>query len=60
MRRLFLPACLVLIATVPAAWAEDCDRSDDSQSMMNICANADYQAADNILVGGVELGIGRL
>ncbi|CDX24948.1 conserved exported hypothetical protein [Mesorhizobium sp. ORS 3324] len=46
MRRLFLPACLILLATAPAAWAEDCDRSDDSQSMMNICADADYQAAD--------------
>lgn len=46
MRRLFLPACLLLLATAPAAWAQDCDRSDDSQSMMNICADADYQAAD--------------
>ncbi|RUX30801.1 lysozyme inhibitor LprI family protein [Mesorhizobium sp. M2A.F.Ca.ET.042.01.1.1] len=45
MRRLFLPACLVLLATAPAAFAEDCDRSDDSQSMLNICADADYQAA---------------
>ena len=46
MRRLVLPACLVLLATPPAAFAEDCDRNDDSQSMMNICAAADYQAAD--------------
>ncbi|MGX5802691.1 lysozyme inhibitor LprI family protein [Bradyrhizobium sp. Arg314] len=46
MRRLFLSACLVLLATAPAAFAEDCDRNDDSQSMMNICADADYQAAD--------------
>ncbi|WP_027166666.1 lysozyme inhibitor LprI family protein [Mesorhizobium sp. WSM3224] len=46
MRRLFLSACLVFLATAPAAWAEDCDRGDDSQSMMNICADADRQAAD--------------
>ncbi|TPI35310.1 DUF1311 domain-containing protein [Mesorhizobium sp. B3-1-6] len=46
MRRLLLPACLVLLATAPAAFAEDCDRNDDSQSMLNICADADYQAAD--------------
>ena len=45
MRRLLLSACLVL-AAAPAAFAEDCDRNDDSQSMLNICADADYQAAD--------------
>ncbi|WP_292343918.1 lysozyme inhibitor LprI family protein [Mesorhizobium sp.] len=46
MRRLFLSASLVLLATVPAAWGQECDRSDDSQSMMTICANTDYEAAD--------------
>ncbi|MBZ9866499.1 lysozyme inhibitor LprI family protein [Mesorhizobium sp. CA15] len=46
MRRLVLSACLALLATAPAAFAEDCDRNDDSQSMLNICADADYQAAD--------------
>ncbi|WP_224545555.1 lysozyme inhibitor LprI family protein [Mesorhizobium sp. CA16] len=46
MRRLLLPACLALLATAPAAFAEDCDRNDDSQSMLNICADADCQAAD--------------
>ncbi len=46
MRRFFFSACLVLIAAAPAASAEECDRNDDSQSMMNICADADYQAAD--------------
>ncbi|TPJ56616.1 lysozyme inhibitor LprI family protein [Mesorhizobium sp. B2-7-1] len=46
MRRLLLSACLVLLATAPAAFAEDCDRNDDSQSMLNVCADADYQAAD--------------
>ncbi|TIP34814.1 MAG: DUF1311 domain-containing protein, partial [Mesorhizobium sp.] len=46
MRRLLLPACLVLLATAPAARAQECDRNDDSQSMLNICADADYQAAD--------------
>ncbi|MDX8445491.1 lysozyme inhibitor LprI family protein [Mesorhizobium captivum] len=46
MRRLFLSAGLVLLATVPAAWGQECDRNDDSQSMMTICANTDYEAAD--------------
>jgi uncharacterized protein YecT (DUF1311 family) len=46
MRRLLLPAWLILLATAPAAWGQECDRSDDSQSMMTICAGVDYQAAD--------------
>ncbi|MDX8504532.1 lysozyme inhibitor LprI family protein [Mesorhizobium captivum] len=46
MRRLFLSAGLVLLATIPAAWGQECDRNDDSQSMMTICANTDYEAAD--------------
>lgn len=46
MRRIFLSACLVLLAGASAAHAQECDRSDDSQQMMNICAGEDYQAAD--------------
>ena len=46
MRRTFLSACLVLLAGASVARAQECDRSDDSQQMMNICAGADYQAAD--------------
>ncbi|TPN78569.1 lysozyme inhibitor LprI family protein [Mesorhizobium sp. CU2] len=46
MRRLVLPACIVLLAANTAAWAQECDRGDDSQTMMNICADTDYQAAD--------------
>ncbi|RUT95217.1 lysozyme inhibitor LprI family protein [Mesorhizobium sp. USDA-HM6] len=46
MRRLFLSASLVLLAAVPAAWGQECDRNDDSQSMMTICASTDYEAAD--------------
>ncbi|MDX8515960.1 lysozyme inhibitor LprI family protein [Mesorhizobium captivum] len=46
MRRLFPSAGLVLLATVPAAWGQECDRNDDSQSMMTFCANTDYEAAD--------------
>ncbi len=59
MRRLVLSACLVLLATAPAAWAEDCDRNDDSQSMMNICANVDYQAADAKLNAAYKELVGR-
>ncbi|MFW8615899.1 MULTISPECIES: lysozyme inhibitor LprI family protein [Mesorhizobium] len=46
MRRMFLAACLVLLAAASVARAQECDRSDDSQQMMNICAGEDYQAAD--------------
>ena len=46
MRRMFLFACLVLLAGASVARAQECDRSDDSQQMMNICAGEDYQAAD--------------
>ncbi|RWC34079.1 MAG: lysozyme inhibitor LprI family protein [Mesorhizobium sp.] len=46
MRRMFLSACLVLLAGASVARAQECDRSDDSQQMMNICAGEDYQAAD--------------
>ena len=44
MRRIFLTACLVILAS--AAHAQDCDRSDDSQQMMNTCASEDFSAAD--------------
>jgi uncharacterized protein YecT (DUF1311 family) len=46
MSRIFLCACLLLVAGTVAARAQECDRSDDSQQMMNICAGEDYQAAD--------------
>ena len=46
MRRILLSACLVLLAGASVARAQECDRSDDSQQMMNICAGEDYQAAD--------------
>ena len=47
MRRIFLSACLVVLAASSAAWAqEECDRDDDSQQMMTICAGADHDAAD--------------
>ena len=46
MRRFFLSFCLATLAMASAAWAQECDRNDDSQSMMTICAGADYQTAD--------------
>ena len=46
MRLLFLSACLAVLATAPVAQAQECDRGDDSQDMMNVCASEDYQAAD--------------
>jgi len=46
MRRTLLSACLAVLAATTVARAQECDRSDDSQQMMNICAGEDYQAAD--------------
>ncbi|TPN00430.1 lysozyme inhibitor LprI family protein [Mesorhizobium sp. B2-3-3] len=46
MRRTFLYACLIVLAATATVRAQECDRSDDSQQMMNICAGEDYQAAD--------------
>ena len=46
MRLMLLSACLVLLAGASVARAQECDRGDDSQQMMNICAGEDYQAAD--------------
>ena len=46
MRRVFLSACLVVLVAGAAARAQECDRNDDSQQMMNICAGEDYKAAD--------------
>lgn len=46
MRRIFLSACILVLAGASAARAQECDRGDDSQQMMNICAGEDYQEAD--------------
>ncbi|RJT41106.1 lysozyme inhibitor LprI family protein [Mesorhizobium waimense] len=60
MRRLLLSACLVVLAAGSAAQAqEECDRSDDSQSMMTICAGTEYQAADAKLNAAYKDLVGR-
>ena len=46
MRLLFVSACLAVLATASTAQAQECDRNNDSQQMMTICAGEDYQAAD--------------
>ncbi|KAA3446478.1 hypothetical protein C7I87_30175 [Mesorhizobium sp. SARCC-RB16n] len=58
MRRIFLSACLAVLAASAAARAQECDRSDDSQQMMNICAGEDYQAADARLNAAYQALIG--
>jgi len=65
MHRFFLTACLVVLAS--AAHAEDCDRSDDSQQMMTICASEDFSAADaklnetyQNLISGSDANTGNL
>lgn len=67
MRRIFLPACLVILAAASAARAEDCDRNDDSQQMMNICASENFSAADaklnetyQNLIGASDANTGKL
>jgi len=59
MRRLFLSTCVAILAIAPAAWAQECDRNDDSQSMMSICAGVDYQAADAKLNAAYKDLVGR-
>ncbi|MER8371257.1 lysozyme inhibitor LprI family protein [Mesorhizobium sp. M1406] len=49
MRRIFLSACILVLAGASVARAQECDRGDDSQQMMNICAGEDYQEADSRL-----------
>ncbi|TPL70991.1 lysozyme inhibitor LprI family protein [Mesorhizobium sp. B2-3-15] len=58
MRRIFLSSCLVILAASSAVRGQECDRSDDSQQMMNICAGEDYQAADARLNAAYQALIG--
>lgn len=46
MRTVFGLAIGLLLLAGGQASAQDCDRNDESQSGMNICADADYRAAD--------------
>ncbi|MBZ9679169.1 lysozyme inhibitor LprI family protein [Mesorhizobium sp. ESP6-5] len=57
MRRILLSS-LVVLAASSAARGQECDRSDDSQQMMNICAGEDYQAADARLNAAYQALIG--
>nr|WP_246749990.1 lysozyme inhibitor LprI family protein [Mesorhizobium caraganae] len=59
MRLLFVFACLAVLAAATTAQAQECDRNDDSQQMMNICAGEDYQAADAKLNQAYKDLIGR-
>ncbi|MER2535697.1 MAG: lysozyme inhibitor LprI family protein [Rhizobiaceae bacterium] len=49
--RLTLPLAVIagLLGALSAAQAQKCDRADESQAGMNICAAADHQAADRKL-----------
>ncbi|MER9403488.1 lysozyme inhibitor LprI family protein [Mesorhizobium caraganae] len=59
MRLLFVSTCLAVLAAASTAQAQECDRNDDSQQMMNICAGEDYQAADAKLNQAYKDLIGR-
>ncbi|MCP9229492.1 lysozyme inhibitor LprI family protein [Mesorhizobium sp. LMG 17147] len=67
MRRILVSACLVVLAAGSVAHAQECDRNDDSQQMMNICADADYKSADaklnkayQDLIGGSDAKASKL
>ena len=38
--------CLAAFAAPSAGWSQECDRNDESQTGMDICAGADFKAAD--------------
>lgn len=46
MRPMILPLCLVGTLVATGALAEQCNRNDQSQIGLNICADADFKAAD--------------
>lgn len=46
MRAIFLAFLLSVLGQSVQAVAQECDPSDESQAGMNICANAEYRAAD--------------
>jgi uncharacterized protein YecT (DUF1311 family) len=67
MRRMLVSAFLAVLAAAPAANAQECDRNDDSQQMMNICSDEDYKAADaklnkayQELISGSDAKTGKL
>ena len=59
MRLLFVSACLAVLAAASTAQAQECDRNDDSQQMMSICAGEDFQAADAKLNQAYKDLVGR-
>ena len=46
MRTLTLAVCLAAFVAPPAGWSQECDRNDQSQAGMDICADTDFKAAD--------------
>ena len=46
MRATVLALCLTTIGPPVSALSQECNPSDESQMGMNICADADYKAAD--------------
>ena len=46
MRIMILAACFAVFAAPSAGWSQECDRNDQSQAGMNICAGADFKASD--------------
>lgn len=51
MHRMILPIAVAIAATsfATAAGAQECDRNDETQSGLTICAGADFKASDKAL-----------
>lgn len=49
MRVLMLPLAMVPVVLVSVAAAQECDRTDETQGGMTICASADFTASDSQL-----------
>jgi len=46
MRKATLAICLAALAAPSAGWSQECDRNDQSQTGMDMCAGADFKASD--------------
>jgi uncharacterized protein YecT (DUF1311 family) len=46
MRTAILAVFLAAFVAPSEGWSEECDRNDQSQTGMNICAGADFKASD--------------
>jgi len=46
MRAMFFALFLVALCLSSPAWSQECDRNDESQAGLNMCADADFKVSD--------------